>query len=416
MKTKFASLLIAVLFLASVFAGAASGLEIHALSVKPFDANTPAPDQMLISGTESHTWVGDSSTKEHTFYLPHGTYDLTVKKAGYTDFVYRSVVVNDQVDTDGITNIYYTLTAVPTQQPPSGQQGTTQPGTQISTLVFIKDFDFEDEATPGQDVTFTAEVKNTETFDAENVELTVTLKSIVDNEDDVEETADFGTIEKSDSEEATLTLTVPRKVDAKTYTVETKLTWENTEGTEFSTTRTDSLKVTKEDHDIIVTSVTLAPTAVDAGRSGQLAVSLWNAGKNDETVRIKVESPDLKLSAMSAQFKFKENAETTQYVPFTTPTDARDGKYFVYVTVFFENGAQNVLETTTLEVKAPASAAKDAVTVTPIVVTSGTTETAKPVNMAVAIIAAILVIAGVIALLVKEYAPIARPQIVRAKR
>jgi len=409
MKNKLAGILIGVLYVLSLFAGA-SASEIHAISVKPFADSTPAPDTIVLSGTESYTWNAGGLTA-HTFYVPHGTYEVTVKKAGYETFTYSNLIIGDS--TGANTNIYYQLTASAGTEP--GTEPSTEPSEPTSTDVAITDVDYQDEVKPNEEMSFDVDLKNNAAYDAENVKLTVTIQSI-DDGDDIDATEEFSTLDSKDKDTYSVKLTVPKEVDAKKYSFETKVEWETDDGTEYQNTKlyTDAIEVVKEKHDVQITDASFIASSIEAGKSDQASVSLWNAGKNDETVKIKIEVPDLKISVTSAQFDLDENDESTQYVSFAIPSDAKAGKYYAYATVYFNDGSANNMETLTLEVKGAATTQSDKeVTVTPIVVTTQT-ETAGKGGFGglgkTGLIASAVIVLLVLAMLYREYAPQFQPK------
>lgn len=424
MKGKLAGLLISVLYVLSLFAGA-TAFEIHALTVKPFDeVNTPVPNTISVTGTETHTWTSDGS-KVKTFYLPHGTYDVTVKKSGYTDFVYKNVVISDS--TGAVTNIYYSLTAQPGTEPGNGGtepgNGDTEPSEPASDALAITDVGYDDEVKPGQEVSFDVDVKNNAGYDAEDIQVTVTIKSI-DDGDDIDATEDFSTLDDKDKETYTLKLTIPKDVDDKKYDFSVKVEWEDEDGNDYynEKTYTNAIEVVKEKHDVQITSVSFLTSSVEAGKSNQVSVELLNAGKNDETVRIKLEIPDLKVSVMTAQFDLDKNDETTQYTQFNVPNDAKAGKYFAYVTVYFNNGASNNMEMLTLEVKSSAPVqTEEKVTVTPVVVTTQTETTGNGGLGGLGttgMIASAVIALIVLAMLYREFSPqfLPKPTVIKAGR
>jgi len=500
MKGKLAGLLISVLYVLSLFAGA-TALEIHALNVKPFDAvNTPVPDSIVISGTETHTWTSDGS-KAKTFFLPHGTYDVTVKKAGYTDFVFKNAVID--ASTAASMNVYYSFVSTPnggtkysvpvavkdssgaaltvdTLVVRSGVGPAVASATNVNTYTFsladgdytlvaskagytdatqnihvaganlaqitmtltatsnggntgnvdtslaITDVDYKDEVKPAETMKFDVDVKNNAAYDAENVKVTITIKGI-DDGDDIDQTEEFSTLDKGEHDTYEISLDVPKIVDAKTYSFEAKVEWESEDGTEYYNTKTytNAIEVVKEDHDVQITGTQFLSASTEAGKQNQVSVSLWNAGDSDETARIKVEIPDLKISVMSPQFKLKENGETTQYVQFNVPSDAKSGKYFAYTTVYFDNGALSNMDMQTLEVKAPAQqVSEQKVTVTPVVVTTQPTAEKPAVvtentkmtttGLVIAAIIVLLVIGMLARELMPRFAP--KPTVIKAGR
>ena len=122
---------------------------------------------------------------------------------------------------------------------------------------------------------------------------------------------------------------------------------------------------------------------------------------------------------MSAQFKLNENDETTQYIQFNVPADAKAGKYFAYVTVYFNSGVTSNMEMLTLDVKSAVQAQESKVTVTPVVVTTQTDAAADKGSFGgTGLIASAIVALLVLAMLFKEFAPqfAPKPTIIKATR
>ena len=211
------------------------------------------------------------------------------------------------------------------------------------------------------------EVKNMWGTDAENVKATVKIIGLNDNED-LEQDVDFGRIDKKDIESGKATFQVPIDAKEKTYQVSVELSWDDENGVEYVADgqRTDSIKVKRMQHEVVMTESALSSEAVRAGDSTQLGFTLANIGKRDETVQVKVQSDALGVQAFSPTFELEAGKESTQFLPFTIGKAANAGRQLVTITVLFNDGRDSNSQTTVLEVKAPTTqATQDVVSVLP---------------------------------------------------
>jgi hypothetical protein len=423
--------LLALMLVLSVIGAAipASAMEYHTLSVK----SNVVPDKIEITGSDTVTDTNCGLSTD--IPLQHGTYTVTVSKEGYTSETVPGVVVNDldlnadgKVDAKDITKVLVTLVAIPggNQNGGNGSNGgsNNNGGSTTSSDVYIKHFDFDDKVAPGDTVTFNVDVKNLDTdpaTDAENVQVTVTIQGI-DDGDDIDVSSDTFDLDDGDTKNDVdgLSLVIPVNADDKSYKVEAKVEWE-TNDKDFSAVKTETLVVEKESHAVKITDVQMDSDTTQAGAQGQIAVTLDNIGKNDETVRFQVKSDQIGINVMSAQFALKEGKETTQQVPFTIADNAKPGKYFVYVTAYY--GSLTTQSFVTLEVKAPSTATPAAtgpVTVTPVTVTTASGNEATPATAGgiVGWIIAALVLIAIVGMLVKDVLPVvtAKPTIIKASK
>jgi hypothetical protein len=417
--------LLALMLVLSILGAAipASAMEYHTLNVN----SNVVPDKIEITGSDTIT--NTNCALSTNIPLKHGAYTVTVSKEGYESKTVAGVVVNDYdmnadgvVDAKDITKVLVTLVAVSGgSQDDNNNGGTDDNGNTASSDVYIKHVSFDDEVAPGDVVDFEITVKNGAAYDAENVKVTVTIKDIDDGDDLDVESDDFN-LDSKDDKDVTLSLTIPADADDKTFDVEIKTEWEQADkvGT-LESIKTETIAVEKESHAVKITDVQLDSETTKAGEQGQIAVTLQNIGKNDETVRFQVKSDQLGINVMSAQFKLDEGKESTQQLSFTVSDNVKVGKYFVYVTAYY--GSLTAQSTVTLEVKAPAqstTAPTGPVTVTPVTVTTATESATDEVasgGMAGWIIAAIVLIA-IVGMIVKDVVPevTAKPTIIKASR
>jgi len=422
-KLKIAGLLVLMLF-ASIFAGAAAATTDgpYTLTVITKEgANEIVADKVTITNKDTGAVVRTATNEQSpSFSLPVAVYLVTTEKAGYsTDTQFVSMY-------DGNQKIEALLVATGGSGSDGGSNdngGSNDGGTTTSSDVYVKHFDFDDKVAPGDTVEFNIDVKNAATYDAENVQVTVTIQGI-DDGDDIDVTSDTFDLDKgkTKSDVEGLSLVIPVNADDTSYTVEAKVEWEDHAGKDYSSVKNETIDVEKENHAIKITDVQLDSDTTQAGAQGQIAVTMDNIGKNDETVRFQVKSDQLGVNVMSAQFALNEGKETTQQVPFTIADNAKPGKYFVYVTAYY--GSLTTQSFVTLEVKAPSTATPAAtgpITVTPVTVTTASgNEATTPATAGgiVGWIIAALVLIAIVGMLVKDVLPVvtAKPTIIKASK
>ena len=422
-KLQTAGLLVLILF-ASIFAGAVAATTDgpYTLTVITKEgANEIVADKVTITNKDTGVVAREATNeKSPSFSLPVGVYQVTTEKADYsTDTQYVSMY-------DGNQKIEALLVAQPSNGGNDGGSNDnggndSSGGTTISSDLYVKHFSFDDKVAPGDTVDFKVNVKDSASYDASNVQVTVTIQSI-DDGDDLDVTSDTFDLDSKDDKDVTLSLVIPTSADDKSYTVEAKVEWEDANGKDLSAVKNDTLTVEKVSHAVKITDVQLDSDTTQAGAQGQIAVTMDNIGKNDETVRFQVKSDQLGVNVMSAQFALKEGKETTQQVPFTIADNAKPGKYFVYVTAYY--GSLTTQSFVTLEVKAPSTATPAAtgpVTVTPVTVTTASgNEATTPATAGgiVGWIIAALVLIAIVGMLVKDVLPVvtAKPTIIKASK
>jgi hypothetical protein len=410
-------LFIALLFLLSIVGSAAgaAAVPIHALELKPYSAATPAPDKITITGTENHVWTNPGSLKDTTFYLPHGTYDLTIEKTGYNSWTMKGVSIND--DFGPVRVLSYDLTPIPASNNGSTNGGSSGTSTGTSTDLYVNDLDFKDKVYPGDTVTFKMEVdaKEANTYTAKHVEAKLTVKNLNDGEDVTSEIS-IGSMDAGDSTDETFTIEIPAQVDADTYKVTVDLKWEDASGKQQiakypATGNTVELEVAKQKHQVLITDTQEDLTSYKAGDTVQIAVSMVNTGSNDETVKVTLAS-DVGVQTTSATFTLKQGDTSTQYLNFVVPENTKSGKYYTVISVVY--GSVSTIQRFILTVDG-ITAVQPQSTVT---VVQPAEETKAPIpTTEIALGAIVLILAGIIAWFGKDAMSkgAAKPLIIKAR-
>jgi len=427
-KTK-TGILIALMLVMSVLAGVATvtaATTFYTLNVNFVESgtNTPVsvsadvydPAGKLVGHTEKMASASFSlaSTDVND---PLDAYKIVATATGY-----ESKTQYTPLEKDMTINMHLTKAASTGGSTGStgGSTDNTSGTNNTSTDVYVKHLSFDDRVAPGDKVDFKVTVKNGASYNADNVKVTVTINGI-DDGDAIDAESDTFTLDSKDDVDQTVSLTMPLAAKEKSYAVDVKVEWENQDGKDISSVKTDSIKIEKADHDVRISDVQLDSDATQAGANGQIAVTVQNVGSNDETVRFQVKSDQLGINVMSAQFSLKEGKESTQQVPFTVSDTAKPGKYYVYVTAFY--GSTQVQDFVTLEVKAPSTATttpSGPVTVTPVTVTTAPDNGNSGASGGLAgLVIAALVLIAVVGMLLKDVMPemtVAKPQIIKASK
>ncbi len=377
---KMSKVLVALAFIFAML-GAPIGTTaagIHILSIEP-SGSQPVPDSIVVVDTAASSVVcqGTNVASKNCF-LPDGSYQITVAKAGHTSQAMPLVRLS------GDWTAYYVLTS--TSPPPPPSDGGTPPADGTTTppagqTVVLKSLDLSvDTAKPTGAVDVAISVKNSWGQDAFDLVATVSIIGI-DNGENLEQEIDFGRLNNKDTEDATATFAVPIDAKEKKYDVEVSFEWQDEDSRQFTQAgqRSEVLEVERADHEVALVFAQFASDSVRPGEQSQVAVSLANIGKKDESVRVKIQSDDLGVQEFSPVFKLGQSDETTQYIPFAVSKDAQPGRHVVFFTVTFNDGKDTATGSDVINVgaaRAEDTQALPAVTVTPVAVSTapGSTE------------------------------------------
>ncbi|MBI4095702.1 MAG: hypothetical protein HY438_02480 [DPANN group archaeon] len=371
---KMSKILVALTFMFALL-GAPIGTfatGIHVLDIAP-SGSQPVPDSIVVTDTATSSVVCQGvNTASKSCFLPDGAYQITVAKAGYDAKAIPLVRLSSSDWTS-----YYVLTS--TAPPPPADGGTT-PADGTTTppagqTIVLKSLDLSaDTAKPTSAVDVAISVKNSWGYDAFDLVATVSIIGI-DNSEDLEQEVNFGRLNNKDTEDATATFTVPIDAKEKKYDVKVKFEWQDEDSHQFTQAgqRSEVLEVERASHEVALTSAQFTSDLVRSGEQSQVAVTLSNIGKKDESVRVKVQSDDLGVQEFSPVFKLGQSEETTQYIPFAVSKDARPGRHVVFFTVTFNDGKDTATGSEVINVGAARSEdaqALPAVTVTPVAVST----------------------------------------------
>src|SRR3989344_496221 len=367
------ALILGVVFVLSILAGATSTLAVQT-SVVPVltvddNGQSLTVDSITVfnsDGTVAGKKTGVSST---SFVFEKGTYTIVAKKSGYKD-ADRDLTITDQSPSTLATSI---LTLQKSNEPTGGTGSGTGTGATSQDLTVDLEIS-EDKVSPGDVVTFDLDIENTAEYDAEEVEVTLTVKGIDENGEDVEVEAEPFDLNDEGSDDnvetISLALRVPFTAEEGEYAVVVDVEWKNEDTNEKfinQVVEENAIEVERQDHDVRVT--------------------------------------ELNIDMTSGQFELDEGEETTQYLTFTVPTNAKNGEYTVQATVTFGDSGSKT-EFTTLKVGGDA---KSGISILPL-------PTTKSGDFgSIGLIFGIIIALIVIAFLSKEFAPQPVTQIIRRR-
>lgn len=401
MKFKKASLVVLMLIASLIVGAVPACAAVHELYVHTYDENNAAlsADSIILLDSQNNP-VGQPVTNTdlaHWTINGEGIYTINAQETGYP--ATTETVGIGLADT---YNVYLNLHG-------SGSNGTN--GTTVTSGdVYVKDVNVnpDDRVKPGEEVTF--EIKLRSNISAEYVTLEAKIKGIDDN-DDTKEEIDIGNLDAGDKVTEEISMNIPYTAKEGKYDVAIKVTWETDAGENYSTwAKADLIEVQREKHDVIITNMQLSAPVLEAGSDAEIGVALANIGENNENVKIEVKSDELGVDDFSSQFELKKGKETVQYIPFMLPKDAKEGKYFIYTTVHYNNGNSETFNYVILEVaeQVAQKTAAAAVSLSPVTVSTSTNAgpaSGENTGLVGAIIVAVIALAAIGVAVGKQYLP-----------
>jgi hypothetical protein len=225
-----------------------------------------------------------------------------------------------------------------------------------------KNMDFDDkikeEATPGSTVKFTIEGKNNftdaEDLEIEDIEVTITIDGI-DDDDDLEEEDEIKDLKQGKDNDVTIEFTIPLEVDEGDYDVLIVVEGDDENGTSHEVQYELELEVQKEDNEVRFSRNTLTPSEIKCGRTVQLSVAVINTGADDEDdVTLEITNAELGISLREtfdlSNDPFDDDSKFRKTFTLSIPQDVEAGIYTIPSQVTFNDGSDTETETTELVV------------------------------------------------------------------
>jgi len=223
-----------------------------------------------------------------------------------------------------------------------------------------KNMDFGDtikhEAKPGDTVKFKIEAKNNftnaEDLEIEDIEVTITIEGI-DDDDDLEEDGEIRDLKDGKDNDVTIVFTIPLEVDEGDYDVLIEVEGEDENGTTHAVEYALELEVEKEDNEVRFLRNTLTPSEIKCSRSVQLSVAVINTGSdNEDDVILEITNTELGIGFREtfdlSDDPFDDDSKFRKTFRLAIPQDVAPGIYTIPSQVTFDDGSDTESETTEL--------------------------------------------------------------------
>jgi hypothetical protein len=211
---------------------------------------------------------------------------------------------------------------------------------------------------PGSLVEFRLDVENIYSSDSDididNVDATVTIEDLNDDEDVEEDSRDYD-LKPGEEADIIVLIRIPTKVENKEYPVEIKV-----EGDGNVTERiliNLTLVVKKDSHDLRLISYSVTPLVVICDRQISVHATLANLGSREETdAALEFISDELGLSRKKGNIglsddPFDDESELSWTVPYTIPGSIPAGTYSIDIRALFQNELAMDTRTVSVAVK-----------------------------------------------------------------
>ena len=225
-----------------------------------------------------------------------------------------------------------------------------------------KDLDFGEtitrEAKPDSTVKFTIEAKNNftdaEDLDVENIDVTVTIEGI-DDDDDLDEEGEIGDVRAGRDDSISIEFKIPLEVDEGNYDVLIEVTGEDENGTDHTVEYELELEVKKEDHEVRFKAITLSPIELACQRSAQLSVGVINTGAEEEDgVVFDATNAELDVNFREvfdlSNDPFDSDSKFSKTYTLRVPDDQPAGIYTILSQITFDDGSETVTNSNDLVV------------------------------------------------------------------
>jgi len=205
------------------------------------------------------------------------------------------------------------------------------------------------------DNTFKVTVNNDGTKDLEDVTVTVTIRNINDDNDDLDEESDSFDLDSGDDYTTSVTFDLAgEELTEEDYTVEFLVQGEDKSGKNYKTTYTQTFTVSREKHQVVIKNTDLSSTTLQCLKQTSLSVEIENIGKSDEEdVEVRIENSvlGLDLSKKNIDLDDYSGSDNTYEANFAIEVeDAKAGTYPLIIGVYRDGDLDDSV-TINLEVK-----------------------------------------------------------------
>jgi len=227
-----------------------------------------------------------------------------------------------------------------------------------------KNMDFGDrikhEAQPGSTVEFKLEITNNftnaEDLEIEDIQVTITIEGI-DDDDDLEEEAREFDLKDGKDENKRISFKIPLEVDEDTFDVLIEVEGDDENGTTHEVQFELELEIEKEDNEVLFwkNTPTLIPSEIKCGRNVQLSIAIINTGSDDEDdVSLEITNTELGVNFRETfdltEDPFDADSKFRKTYSFTLPSNIPVGIYSILSKITFDDGSDTETDTVDLVV------------------------------------------------------------------
>ncbi len=202
------------------------------------------------------------------------------------------------------------------------------------------------EAKPESDVEFKIEIKNNftsaEGLEIQDIELTVRIEEIDDDEDLDDDAKEFD-LNDGDDKRVKVSFKLPLEIDEGTYDVVIEVEGEDENGTLHTATITLDLEVEKERHEVRFLKKSLNPAELSCQKSTQLSIGVINTGQEEEEETVL----ELTNTELGVSFRetfdlgddpFDSDSKFSKLYTIRIPEDQSVGVYPILAQVIYDGG------------------------------------------------------------------------------
>ena len=207
----------------------------------------------------------------------------------------------------------------------------------------LSDDDTLENLKPGDRIDIEAEASNNYQDEANTDIESVTLEIECDNDNNFDfddKNVDIGDISPEDEQTDTLTLDIESDAEDKDSDCLVKVIGRDQNGARHGEGTDFKIEVTRESHDIQITSAVINPTSTSCtDREMQLNVDLLNLGRsNEDRVAIEVTSKAISFQERVSNIELDEDDSTSEiFVIPVNPTTIKAGPFAIQVQTFYDN-------------------------------------------------------------------------------
>ncbi|TKJ16979.1 hypothetical protein CEE44_00380 [Candidatus Woesearchaeota archaeon B3_Woes] len=222
-------------------------------------------------------------------------------------------------------------------------------GLRISDLTIYQDSDlqrsigdgsvYNEFIVPGGDIKFEIELENTfiDKIDIEDIEISITLYNITENEDIFEDVSSFD-LNYDKTKTKSIRLNIPDDAEEVQKTVEINIQGIDENDTIHKIDWFVYLNIEDEGHDVRIYNTQLNQTIVNCGETVKLIVWIVNDGKHDEEeVVLEIENKELGLHNVYDNIEIDEDEKYAKRILLNFDNVNKSGKFPLQIKTYYKD-------------------------------------------------------------------------------